>query len=198
LFYTSSFLLAWTKQEGFFWFIFLILLLILIQKSKHKKIIHLLNLFLLIIIFFSIKFLFYNNVNFAYQFFDLKVLTSFLISIEIFRIFIDISYYILVACLKYPIWIIIMFTFTFIGFGNNKLKIYMHFYLFLFFNIIFLYGLMFHSYLVKVSANELSNFYLVLRVSLDRIVLQSSGFFIPLMILILDKSFLKINNKSLI
>jgi len=198
LFYTSSFLLAWTKQEGFFWFIFLIFLFILIQKSKIKKIINLLNLFLLITIFFSIKSLFYNNVNFAYQFFDLKVLTSFLISIEIFRIFIDISYYMLVAFIKYPIWIIIFFTFVIMGFETSKLKIYKHFYFFLFFNIIFLYGLMFHSYLVKVSANELSNFYLVLRVSLDRIVLQSSGFFIPLMILILDKVFLKINNKSLI
>ena len=197
LFYTSSFLLAWIKQEGFFWFILLILVFILIQKSRKKKLLHLFYLSLLIIIYFSIKSIFYENTNFAYQFFDLKVLIYFLTSFEIFRIFIDITYYILVAFLKYPIWLIIIFIYAIIGFEKNNLKIYKHFYLFLFFNIIFLYGLMFHSYLVKVSANELTNFYLVLRVSLDRIVLQSSGFFIPAIILILDNLFLKINNKFL-
>ena len=57
---------------------------------------------------------------------------------------------------------------------------------------------MFHAYLVKVSLNELSTFYLVLRVSLDRIVLQSSGFFLPFVILILDKIFLKPNYKFLL
>jgi hypothetical protein len=88
LFYSSSFLLAWTKQEGFFWFIFLILVLILIQNSKTKKLLHLLFLFLLISTFFSIKFIFYNNVNFAYQFFDLKLLKSLLISTDILKIFI--------------------------------------------------------------------------------------------------------------
>jgi hypothetical protein len=198
LFYTSSFLLSWIKQEGFFWFILLILVLILIQKTKKKKLIHLFNLFLLIIIFFSLKFLFYENTNFAYQVFDLKVLKSLLLSIEIFKIFIDISYYIIVAFLKYPIWIIIVFAFTIIGFEKNNFKVYKYFYLFLFFNIIFLYALMFHAYLVKVSLNELSTFYLVLRVSLDRIVLQSSGFFLPFVILILDKIFLKPNYKFLL
>jgi hypothetical protein len=197
LFYTSSFLLAWTKQEGFFWFILLILVFILIQKSKKKKLLHVFNLSLLIIIYFSIKTFFYENPNFAYQFFDLKVLIYFLTSFEIFRIFIDISYYIFAAFLKYPIWLIIILVFAIIGFERNNLKIYMPFYLFLFFNILFLYGLMFHSYLVKVSANELSNFYLVLRVSLDRIVLQSSGFFIPAIILILDNVFFNINKKFL-
>jgi hypothetical protein len=154
LFYTSSFLLVWIKQEGFFWFILLILVFILIQKSNKKKLLHLINLSLLIIIYFSIKTIFYENTNFAYQFFDLNVLIYFLTSFEIFRIIIDISYYILVAFLKYPIWLLIIFVYSIIGFERNNLKIYMHFYLFLFFNILFLYGLMFHSYLVKVSDVE--------------------------------------------
>jgi hypothetical protein len=47
---------------------------------------------------------------------------------------------------------------------------------------------MFHAYLVKASINEISTFYLVLRVSLDRIVLQCSGFYILLIILILNRS----------
>ena len=50
---------------------------------------------------------------------------------------------------------------------------------------------MFHAYLVKSSLNEISTFYLVLRVSLDRIVLQSSGFYLVLMILVLNKKIFK-------
>ena len=134
------------------------------------------------------KFIFYESFSFAYQSINLKTLISISFSTEMFRVFIDISYYIGVAFLKYPIWILILIIFLIIGFNKNNFKLFRHFYLFLFFNIIFLYALMFHAYLVKASINEISTFYLVLRVSLDRIVLQCSGFYILLMVLILNKS----------
>jgi hypothetical protein len=188
LFYISSFLLSWIKQEGFFWFIFLMLVLIFTQESVKKKLLHSINFFLLIFVFFLTKFIFYESSSFAYQSINLKTLTSIFFSAEMFRVFIDISYYIGVAFLKYPIWILILIIFLIIGFNKNNFKLFRHFYLFLFFNIIFLYALMFHAYLVKASINEISTFYLVLRVSLDRIVLQCSGFYILLMVLILNKS----------
>ena len=188
LFYISSFLLSWIKQEGFFWFILLMLVLIFTQESVKKKLLHSINLFLLIFVFFLTKFIFYESTSFAYQSINLKTLISVPFSAEMFRVFIDISYYIGVAFLKYPIWILILIIFLIIGFNKNNFKLFRHFYLFLFFNIIFLYALMFHAYLVKASINEISTFYLVLRVSLDRIVLQCSGFYILLMVLILNKS----------
>ena len=55
---------------------------------------------------------------------------------------------------------------------------------------------MFHAYLVKSSLNEISTFYLILRVSLDRIVLQSSGFYLVLMILVLNREIFKKKLKS--
>jgi hypothetical protein len=191
LFYISSFLLPWTKQEGFFWFILLILVLVFIQDSLEKKLLHLFNLSLLVGVFFSAKFFLHESISFAYQSLNLKILIPLVTSIEILRVFIDISYYIMVSFLKYPIWILILITFLIIGFDKNNKKLYRHFYLFLFFNIIFLYALMFHAYLVKSSLNEISTFYLILRVSLDRIVLQSSGFYLVLMILVLNRKIFK-------
>jgi hypothetical protein len=188
LFYISSFLLSWIKQEGFFWFILLMLVLIFVQETKMKKLLHLFNLLLLVFVFFTIKFIFYESASFAYQSFNLKTLIPFFLSAEMFQIFIDITYYILVSFLKYPIWILIIMFFLIIGFNKNNLRSFKYFYLFFFLNIIFLYALMFHAYLVKASINEISTFYLVLKVSLDRIVLQSSGFYILLMILILNKA----------
>lgn len=191
LFYISSFLLSWTKQEGFFWFILLILVLIFIQDSKKKLLLNLFNLFILVIIFFSTKLFFYESSSFAYQSLNFKKSISLLTSPEIFIIFIDITYYIAVSFLKYPIWLLILITFLIISFEKNNVKLYKHFYLFLFFNIIFLYALMTHTYLAKAYVNEIPTFYLVLRVSLDRIVLQTSGFYLILMILILNKKNLK-------
>jgi hypothetical protein len=156
---------------------------------------NLFNLFLLVIIFFSTKHFFYESSSFAYQSINLKKSISLLTSPEIFKIFVDITYYIAVSFLKYPIWLLILITFLIISFEKNNVKLYKHFYLFLFFNIIFLYALMTHTYLAKAYVNEIQTFYLVLRVSLDRIVLQSSGFYLILMILILNKEYLKKMNK---
>jgi hypothetical protein len=190
LFYLSSYLLIWIKQEGLFWFLILIGILIYFEPLKKNKLIHIIYLLFSLISYYLIKNFLYGTANFSYEFYSVDYLTGF----SFYKILIsglNISYYLLVSFLKYPIWILIILFFLKTSTEKNFLKKYKFFYLFFIISIIFLYSLMMHFIF---STNNQGAIDLVLRVSFDRITLHSAGFYLVFIIIVINKyyfSFIK-------
>jgi hypothetical protein len=190
LFYLSSYLLIWIKQEGLFWFLILISILIYFDPLKKNKLINVIYLLFSLISYYSIKNFLYETANFSYEFYSVNYLTGF----SFYKILIsglNISYYLLVSFLKYPIWILIILFFLKTSTEKNFLKKYKFFYLFFIISIIFLYSLMMHFIF---STNNQGAIDLVLRVSFDRITLHSAGFYLVFIIIVINKyyfSFIK-------
>jgi hypothetical protein len=139
--------------------------------------------------FLILKYYFYKTIALAYNLSINDVLSSITFKNIIFNLS-TITYYLIVSFFKYPVWLLIITFFTIVKVSKYEFKTYKIFLLFLLLNITFLYLLMMHFALT----NEKNLFELVLRVSFDRIVLQSSGFYIVLLILILNHNF--INSKK--
>jgi len=185
LFHISSHLLLWTKQEGTFWSIILVAILIFFKRGLFNKIIHFFILLLSLSSFLILKYYFYKTIALAYNLSINEALSSITFKNIIFNLS-TITYYLIVSFFKYPVWLLIITFFTIVKVSKYELKNYKIFLLFLLLNITFLYLLMMHFALT----NEKNLFELVLRVSFDRIVLQSSGFYLVLLILILNRNFL--------
>jgi hypothetical protein len=185
LFYLSTYLLIWIKQEGIFWFLILTIILIYFEQSKKNKFIHIIYLFFSLISYYLIKNFLYETVNFSYEFYNVNYLTDFSF-FKILKSALSISYYLLISFLKYPIWILVILFFLKSSFEKNFLKKYRIFYLFFFLSIIFLYSLMIHF---TFTTNNEAAIDLVLRVSFDRIILQSAGFYLIFMIIVFNKHF---------
>ena len=184
LFHISSHLLLWTKQEGTFWSIILVAILIFFKRGVFNKIIHFFILLVSLSFFLILKYYFYKTIALAYNLSIYEALSSITFKNIIFN-FSTITYYLFVSFFKYPIWLLIITFFTIVKVSKYQLRTYKIFLLFLLLNIIFLYLLMMHFALI----NQKDLFELVLRVSFDRIVLQPSGFYVILLILILNHNF---------
>jgi hypothetical protein len=189
LLHISSHLLLWTKQEGTFWSIMLVAILIFFKRGLFNKLIHFFILLLSLASFLILKYYFYKTIALAYNLSINDVLSSITFKNIIFNLS-TITYYLIVSFFKYPVWLLIITFFTIVKVSKYEFKTYKIFLLFLLLNITFLYLLMMHFALT----NEKNLFELVLRVSFDRIVLQSSGFYVVLLILILNHNF--INSKK--
>jgi len=185
LFYLSTYLLIWIKQEGIFWFLILTSILIYFENLKKNRFIHIFYLFFSLVSYYSIKNFLYETVHFSYEFYNVNYLTNFSFY-KILTSALSISYYLLVSFLKYPIWILILLFFLKSSFEKNFLKKYRIFYLFFALSIIFLYSLMMHF---TFSTNNKAAIDLVLRVSFDRITLHSAGFYLIFIIIIFNKYF---------
>jgi hypothetical protein len=189
LFHISSHLLLWTKQEGTFWSIILVAILIFFKRGLFNKLVHFFILLLSLSSFLILKYYFYKTIALAYNLSINDALSSITFKNIIFNLS-TVTYYLIVSFFKYPVWLLIITFFTIVKVSKYELKTYKIFLLFLLLNITFLYLLMMHFALT----NEKNLFELVLRVSFDRIVLQSSGFYVVLLILILNHNF--INSKK--
>jgi hypothetical protein len=183
LFYLSTYLLIWIKQEGIFWFLILTSILIYFEQLKKNRLIHIFYLFFSLVSYYSIKNFLYETVHFSYEFYNVNYLTNFSFY-KILTSALSISYYLLVSFLKYPIWILIILFFLKSSFEKNFLKKYRIFYLFFGLSILFLYSLMMHF---AFSTNNKAAIDLVLRVSFDRITLHSAGFYLIFIIIIFNK-----------
>jgi hypothetical protein len=180
-------LLIWVKQEGIFYFSFIIILLSFnIVNNYLKK--YFVILFSILAI--SISILLFNKLIGSFGFQSKLLHNQFIIDFNFFTILRKIYwtvYYIFVTFLKYPIWIIIFLSLTFTIFDKNSSKI-KYFYIFLSLNVIFIFAVFIHT---PYNLREmLSN-------ALDRLMLQTSGFYIPLFIFLLnkyEKNFRKLNN----
>ena len=91
----------------------------------------------------------------------------------------EITKHIIIAFIKYPLWIIIFFTFLFIREKNYNKRSHFTYFLYAFIlNILFVYSV----YLHDTNPDPI-----VLPVTIDRVMFQTSGLYFVLTILILNK-----------
>ena len=176
-------LILWSKQEGLIYiFILQFIFILLKQPSNFQKLISTILFFL--IIFIKIKLSFNNLLDDPH--FDFKNILNFEYGLLIYKI-IFITKHILISFIKYPIWLLIIPSYLFIFF-NNQTDIK-------FLKIINIFGFLNIGLIYFVFLTTISNFEWLVKVTLDRMVFQTTGFYIILILICLDKVFLnkKIN-----
>ena len=174
--FLDTILILWTKQEGFFYNIILILVFVIFCEKKNNI------KFLFTIMVISSMYLqvvlknnMIGNFSFNEPIIHDGLLRYFQIS-EAINTFLLISKNVIISFFKYPIWILIIGTLSYVQF-IYKLKIenFIKFYLLIYF--MFVYGIYFQT-----SEPDLP---ILLAITIDRILLQGSGFMIyPLVILL--------------
>jgi uncharacterized membrane protein len=136
---------------------------------------------ILVVSYFFLKKIFNNEISF-----DQKLNSQFLSSVNIFysiEILKNITFNFIVAIFKYPLWILTLIC-IYLSLRNKKnYNQFKHFYFFFLINIIFIYILMIFTCL-NIGTNGCA---LVLKVSLDRIIFQTSGFYLIFIIAFLEK-----------
>ena len=179
-------ILIWTKQEGVIFSLFFVLILLLNNFfSNNQKIYFSLSIILLLFFnsYFSISLS--SNENYLRSFFvslisnEGNFFSSFKFDIlVILRNFFYITLYIFKAFIKYPIWLIILPIFIFLIYKRDRSPIYQKILIFGIMNIILIfYVFSFHS----------SDFFWLLKVTLDRVVFQTTGFYCIVIILFFKK-----------
>jgi len=174
----TSHLVLWAKQEGFFYYIILNLVFLLhYKKTFYYKFVYLLISLILLSIFLYIKIYFFGSLKFHQAIIHPDLINNFnllLLSKKILLIF----KYIFISFVKYPIWILIILTSIILfirgNFFNNNNFLYTFFILSFF--LIFLIFLQ-TSYDLEW----------LLPLTLNRLVFQISGFYIFLIVELLNR-----------
>ena len=178
-------LLMWFKNEGIFYFlIFGTLLIIFINSSITSK----LMLFILILSIIYLQRFLQENIIEIYginpQYFNDQIIDHLLNFKLLILNTIAVTKHIFIASVKYPLWILIFFSFFFSDIFKDKKKSFIKYFLFAFLlNILFIYSIYLYT---PISSEH------ILSVTLDRIMFQTSGFYIPMLIFLLNKT--KLNN----
>ncbi|MDC0216101.1 hypothetical protein OAJ75_03315, partial [Candidatus Pelagibacter sp.] len=178
-------LLIWTKQEGVIFSLFFVVILLLNNFfSSNEKIYF--SLIIILLLFFNGYFsISSSNENYLGSFFvnlisnDSNFFSSFQFDFSIIlkKLF-YISLYIFKAFIKYPIWFIILPIFCFLIYKRDKSPIYQKILIFGIMNLaLIFYIFLFHS----------SDFIWLLKVALDRVVFQTTGFYCIVIILFFKK-----------
>ena len=180
--FLDTVLILWTKQEGFFYNIILTIVFVVFcdQKNKIKALFSIL-VFLSIFLQIELK----NNIIGNFQFNEPIIhngLLRYLQISEIISTFLLISKNIIVSFFRYPIWILTLFIVSYSQLFNQvKIETYTKFYLLVYF--IFVYAIYFQTTMDLAY---------VLPITIDRILLQGSGFIIYPMVILLNNIMLKI------
>ena len=143
--------------------------------------------FALTIIYFLLK-NYFNGVSGFNQSINLNSLSTENFYL-MFKIFKDITFNVFVAIYKYPIWIVIFIIILLSILNKKNISEFKYFYLFLILNILFIYSVVFYS-CFNIGLSECQ---LIMRVSMDRIIYQISGFCLVWVIIMAKKAKL-INN----
>ena len=177
--------LMWFKTEGVFYFLIFGCLLVYFQNGSLKIKIFTLSLILIIIcsqIYLQKEVI--GSFGFAIEPFSQGFLDQILDFKFITFKTLEITKHMIIAFIKYPLWIIIFFTIIFFGVTNYDKNYHFAFFLYaLILNILFIYSV----YLHDTNPDPI-----VLAVTLDRVMFQTSGFYIVMTIVILNK--IKINS----
>tara|TARA_B100000035_G_scaffold270393_1_gene244708 strand:+ start:1194 stop:2510 length:1317 start_codon:yes stop_codon:yes gene_type:complete len=169
---------CWFKDEGLFYFIiFSSLFILMINLSNQSKFTFLFFITFLLLIQYMLQ----KYIIGIYDFPEKISLTDIIFDITNFEILIiklsKISFHIFVAFAKYSLWIVILISIFIKIFFKQKFNIIeRYFSMCLLFNLIFLIGIFF----------TFKNLDFMLRVSLDRLIFQTSGFYLMLILLTLD------------
>ena len=174
-------LMMWFKDEGMFYYIIFGVLLVLTVKIN---ILYRLIFLSFIISTISLQYYLQKYVIGFYSF------NSEIINNEIIYQLLDLKYVIIktlaiskhmvIAFIKYPIWLLIIFSFSilFIKFRNKELTI-KYFTYALILNFLFLFAVYLHD------PNK--DYEFLLRVTLDRLIFQTSGFYLILVIYLINR-----------
>ncbi len=172
IFFLSAFICCWIKQEGFIYFLILITIVVFSEKNKIKKIYSLISSLILIIIYFLIKNYLIGDLQF-----DQKININ-IFNFHNFYFLIDIFHTLLInfvtAIIKYPLWLFILFFILASIPEYKKIKNLRLIYSFLILNFLFIFLVIFYSCLNL----GLESCNLIMKVSMDRIMYQSSGFYL--------------------
>ena len=180
--------MIWFKDEGLFYYLIFGITLILMNKGS---IFNKLNMLLFIFITIFIQYYLQKNIIGIFAFNSELINTDIinqLFNIKLIVIkSIAITKHIIIAFIKYPIWILIIFsTFYLITKfkDNNSMTKYFTYVLLL--NILFLFAVYLHD--------PVKDYEFILSVTLDRLIFQTSGFYLINIIFLINK--LKIENKE--
>jgi hypothetical protein len=168
----TTFLILWTKQEGFFYYI--ILNLIFLCHSNHNnfyKLFYFILSFFLMSAFFIIKIHYFEFLRFNETILTKQLLLNFYPSV-FFTKFILISRYIIISFIKYPVWFFIILSSILLYKENYffKNKCFLSFFLLVF------------SLFFAIYFQTTMDITSLLPVTLSRLIFQSSGFFLPIII----------------
>jgi len=181
----TSILLPWVKNEGIFYSIFIgIVFFFINSQTFNKKIFFLFIILMNIVMRISLaKFILETDQIFHFPFtLDIIFQNIFNIKELIYRNF-YISFYLIRSIFQYPLILInliaIVFSLRYLKYLDNK-KIY---YIFLFLNLIFIYGI----YIITTSPLIWH-----LQTSMSRLLLQTCGFYIFLLVDLINKKIIEV------
>jgi len=166
----TSFLILWTKQEGFFYFFIINIVFLLHSDNPLRfKIFYFLLCTLLISIFVLIKIYYFGQLNFNEDILRKELLNSFYPTVLVQK-FLIISKYVIISFIKYPIWIVIIASVIILYKKNyfNKNRFYLT-YVFLIFSLLYL-----------IYFQTKTNIEVLLPLTLSRLIFQYSGFLLPI------------------
>ena len=174
-------LILWTKQEGFFYNIILTIVFVVFCNQKNKtKFLFCVLVFLSIFLQIELK----NNIIGNFHFNEPVIhegLLRYLQISEIINTFLLISKNIIISFFRYPIWILVLFIMGYTQFFYKiKMENYAKFYLLIYF--MFVYAIYFQTQM---------DLKILLPITIDRILLQGSGFMVYPVVILLNNIILK-------
>jgi hypothetical protein len=176
-------LLSWIKNESMFYSFFLLIIFMIEKKFSKKSIIFgMLTFFIILLQIFSKKYFFELEKAFLFSLSFESIFKNFNINEFINRIYFT-TFYIFHSALKYPISIINILSIILVIKYFKKLRSSFYLLLFFFMNLAFLYAV----YMVT-DAPLIWH----LKTSIERLILQTSGLYIFLLIHLLNKKIIKI------
>tara|TARA_B100000795_G_scaffold168142_1_gene126590 strand:- start:2871 stop:4196 length:1326 start_codon:yes stop_codon:yes gene_type:complete len=178
-------ILIWFKSEGLIYFLIFGSLLVIINKATLKiKFHYFITIFFIVLLQYFLKQYIigiyesqhsFNIKEFVYLFNNFELL--------IFKI-LNISKHLIIGFVKYPLWLITILSLLLIKTKNNKDKEIIKYFIYaLVLNLIIIYPIY-----LNISS---SSYDFVLRVTLDRLLFQTSGFYLIIFIYLLNNSKLK-------
>ncbi len=176
--------LIWFKDEGIFYYLFIIIPFIFFTNTNKKYLLILISIFFVILQGVLQKYLI-GNYGFQAEIMHDKLLDNFK-PVIFYEKFLLISKYILISIIKYKLWIVNLFSLIilFLFYKKEFLRLKLWIYI-LIINILFIYAIYFHT------PYDLE---FLLKVTLDRIMFHTSGFYLIFPILLLKNTILKKNN----
>tara|TARA_Y100000816_G_C26099262_1_gene582272 strand:- start:957 stop:2282 length:1326 start_codon:yes stop_codon:yes gene_type:complete len=172
LYFLTAFICCWIKQEGFVYFVILTFVILFFEKNNKNKFYFFILILLFSLIYFYIKNFLIGSVQFD-QKINFEVFQS-LNFILIKEIILSMSLNLVSAIMKYPLWIFILFFILRAFFLNENFSKLKYVYSFFVLNFLFILLVIFYSCLNL----GLDSCGLIMRVSMDRIMYQTSGFYL--------------------